>query len=53
MTGFLIVGAFVVVTGVLAARFGADSRDGMDWREEPGRDRAGDSPPYPTLVSPY
>lgn len=53
MVGILIVGAFVVLMGLLAARFGADSRDGLDWRETPDRRRAGAGPSYPTLVSPY
>lgn len=53
MTGMLIVGAFVVLMGLLAARFGADTRDGRDWREEPDRDLPERGSPFPTLVSPY
>ncbi len=31
MTGLLIVGLLIALTGVLAMCFGADTRDGQDW----------------------
>ncbi|MGQ0482520.1 MAG: hypothetical protein ACT4O0_16035 [Pseudonocardia sp.] len=32
MTGLLILALMTALTGLLAACFGADSRDGQDWR---------------------
>jgi hypothetical protein len=36
MTGLLIMGVLMALVGLLASRYGVDSRDGQDWRSRPG-----------------
>jgi len=36
MTGMLIMGLMVLLLGLLANRYGVDSRDGQDWASRPG-----------------
>lgn len=37
MTGLLTMAILVTLMGLLAMRFGVDSRDGRDWHGRPGR----------------
>jgi hypothetical protein len=37
MTGLLTMAILVTLMGLLAARFGVDSRDGRDWHRRPGQ----------------
>jgi hypothetical protein len=45
MTGLLTMAILVGLLGLLAMRFGADSRDGQDWHRRPGQWRPSQRPP--------
>lgn len=51
MTSMLIMAAIVVLMGLLAIRFGADTRDGQDWREQPDEWRQRSNPPFRTPLT--
>jgi len=52
MTGLLTMTILVLLIGLLALRFGADTRDGRDWHRQPGQWRPPHRPAHRSGASP-